>query len=70
MKRARVEGFLIFDYAPRYREGLEALAGWVRSGQLTYRETVVDGLENAPDAFLGMMHGENLGKMLVRVAPA
>jgi NADPH:quinone reductase len=68
VKRARVEGFLVFDYAERYAEGLAALAGWLREGRLRYRETVAEGLENTPRAFLGMMRGENFGKQLVKLA--
>jgi hypothetical protein len=66
-RRARIEGFLIFDYRDRYREGLEKLGGWVRSGELRYRETVVDGIERTPEAFISMMRGGNIGKMLVKV---
>jgi NADPH-dependent curcumin reductase CurA len=69
-KRARVEGFLVFDYADRYKEGLTQLAQWLRSGQIVYRESIVEGLENAPRAFLGMLQGENVGKQLVQVVDA
>jgi NADPH-dependent curcumin reductase CurA len=68
VKRAKVQGFLVFDYAKRYREGLTQLSEWLREGKIQYRETVADGLENAPAAFLGMMRGENVGKQLVKVA--
>lgn len=68
IKRARVEGFLVFDFAQYYDEALAKLGEWVRAGRLKYRESVVDGLENAPAAFLGMMKGENIGKQLVRVS--
>jgi len=47
---------------------LRETAGWVRSGQLKYREDIVDGLENAPTAFMGLLKGKNFGKQLVRVA--
>ena len=67
-KRARVEGFLVTQFASRYREGLERLARWVRQGRIQYRETVVEGLENTPKAFLDMMRGENTGKQVVHVA--
>ena len=67
-QQLRVEGFLVFQFADRYKQGLEQLGKWVRSGKLRYRETVVDGLEHAPTAFLSMMRGENLGKQLVHVA--
>lgn len=67
-KRAKAQGFLVFDYAPRYKEGAAQLAEWLRSGKLQYRETVVRGLENAPRAFLGMLQGQNIGKQLVQVS--
>jgi len=67
VKRARVEGFLVFDFAERYGEAQQQLAEWVREGKIKYRETVIAGLENAPRAFIGLFHGENLGKQLVRV---
>lgn len=66
--RARVEGFLIFDYRERYAEALAKMAGWYRSGELRHRETVVDGLERTPEAFISMMRGANIGKMLVKVS--
>ncbi|MEE2728954.1 MAG: NADP-dependent oxidoreductase, partial [Candidatus Latescibacterota bacterium] len=67
-KRLSMRGFLVFDFAERYAEALHALAGWVREGKLSYREDIVDGLENAPAAFIGMLQGDNTGKRLVRVA--
>jgi NADPH-dependent curcumin reductase CurA len=66
--RARMEGFLVTDYAHRYNEGIARLAGWVANGDLRWQEHVTDGLENAPRAFIGMFHGENRGKALVKVA--
>ncbi len=68
VKRVRVEGFLVFDFAARFAEGQRAMAQWLREGKVKYRETIVDGLENAPKAFVGLFHGENVGKQLVRVA--
>ncbi|MGB9987989.1 NADP-dependent oxidoreductase [Salarchaeum japonicum] len=65
--RAKVEGILVRDFAPRFQQATERLAEWVASGDLTYRETVTDGLENAPDAFLGLFEGENIGKQLVKL---
>jgi NADPH-dependent curcumin reductase CurA len=65
--RARMEGFLVSDYASRYNEGLVRLAGWVASGELLWREDVVDGLEHSPRAFIGMLQGANRGKALVKV---
>src|SRR5262249_42053660 len=66
--RARMEGFLVTDYADRYDRAAPRLAGWVADGSIRYREDVVDGLENAPRAFIGLMRGENRGKLLVKVA--
>ncbi|WP_440007304.1 NADP-dependent oxidoreductase [Halomicrococcus sp. SG-WS-1] len=65
--RARVQGFLVGDFAPRFGEATRKLGGWVSSGEIEYRETVTEGLENAPDAFLGLFEGENIGKQLVKV---
>ncbi len=66
VNRARMEGFIVFDFRDRYAEGLAALGGWVRGGQLKYREDIVEGLENAPRAFLGLLQGKNFGKLLVQ----
>ncbi|MEN3312026.1 MAG: NADPH:quinone reductase [Actinomycetota bacterium] len=66
--RARMEGFLVFDYAHRYDEAAAKLAHWVGNGDIRWREDVTEGLENAPQAFIGMLNGENQGKALVRVA--
>jgi NADPH-dependent curcumin reductase CurA len=69
VKRVRIQGFLVFDFAARYKEGLAQLTEWLRQGRLKYREDVVDGLERAPDALLAVLQGRNFGKMLVRVGP-
>jgi NADPH:quinone reductase len=66
--RARMEGFLVYDYAHRYDEAARRLARWVLEGKIRWREDVTDGLENAPRAFIGMLNGENRGKALVKVA--
>ncbi|MFD1586549.1 NADP-dependent oxidoreductase [Halorientalis brevis] len=66
-KKARVEGFIVSDYAVRFREATERLAQWVAQGDIQYEETVTEGLENAPDAFLGLFEGVNIGKQLVKV---
>ena len=66
-KSARMQGFLIWDYESRYAEAVDRLAGWVRSGQLRYREEILEGLEQAPDAIAGLYRGENLGKRVIRV---
>ena len=65
--RARLEGFLIYDYVHRFPEGLQRLGRWLAEGKLAYREDVTDGLENTPAAFIGMLRGENRGKALVKL---
>lgn len=67
VKQARAEGFLVFQFADRAEEGLREMAQWLREGKLKCRETVVEGIENAPRAFIGMLNGENLGKQLVKL---
>ncbi len=66
--RAKVQGLLITDYATRFEKANERLTRWVANGDLVHRESIVDGLENAPDAFLGLFSGDNIGKQVVRVA--
>jgi leukotriene B4 12-hydroxydehydrogenase/15-oxo-prostaglandin 13-reductase len=65
--RAKVQGFLVTDYASRFGEGLLEMAGWLKSGQIKYREDIVDGFENMPKAFIGLLSGANTGKRLVKV---
>ena len=69
VKRARMQGLVVFDYASRFPEGLQELGGWVRAGKLRYREEILDGIEHAPDSIAGLYRGENLGKRLIRIAP-
>jgi len=68
VKRARMQGFLVFDYAERYPEALRSLTEWVRAGSIRYREDILEGIEQAPDAIAGLYRGENLGKRIIRVA--
>lgn len=68
-KRLRLQGFIISDHYDRFGEFVHQAEEWVRDERLRYRETVVDGIENAPKAFLGLLRGENIGKMLVKVGP-
>lgn len=67
-KRARVEGFLVFQFADRYAEGLRQMAEWFNAGKIKIRENIVEGIENAPRAFIGMLQGQNTGKQLVKIA--
>ncbi|SBT44616.1 NADP-dependent oxidoreductase [Micromonospora auratinigra] len=66
-KRLTLRGFLVGDHGHLRDQFVQEMAGWLRDGKLSYDETVVDGIEKAPEAFLGLLRGENLGKMLVRV---
>lgn len=66
-KAARMQGFLVWDYEHRYEEAVTRLAGWVRAGRLKYREEIMHGLEQAPDAIAGLYRGDNLGKRLIRL---
>jgi NADPH-dependent curcumin reductase CurA len=70
VNRALMQGFIITDYAPRFAEGVMQLARWVAEGKLKYAETIVEGFENTPQAFIGLFTGENLGKQVVKVADA
>lgn len=67
VKRARIEGFLLFDWMDRYDEAVRDLATWVRSGELRYREHVLKGFEQAPDAIAKLYRGENQGKLLIEI---
>ncbi|WP_262282472.1 NADP-dependent oxidoreductase [Micromonospora sp. MA102] len=66
-KRLTLRGFLVGDHGHLREQFVQEMAGWLRDGRISYDETVVDGIERAPEAFLGLLRGENLGKMLVRV---
>ncbi|MCX7047477.1 MAG: NADP-dependent oxidoreductase [Candidatus Sumerlaeota bacterium] len=70
VKRAKVEGFMVMDYASRFEEGHRQMAQWLQEGKLKYREDIVQGLENAPQAFIGMLQGRNIGKQLVQINEA
>ena len=68
VKRLKVQGFIIFDdYGHRYDEFEKDMSQWLSTGQIKYREHLVDGLESAPNAFIGMLDGQNFGKLVVRV---
>jgi NADPH-dependent curcumin reductase CurA len=68
VKRITVKGFIIFDdYGHRYNEFATDMAKWLAAGQIQYREQIVEGLENAPAAFSGLLEGKNFGKLVVRV---
>jgi len=68
IRQAKVEGFLVTQFADRFEAALRQLATWLKEGRIQYREDVVDGLENAPHAFIRMLEGKNIGKQLVKVS--
>ena len=68
VKRITVRGFIIFDdYASEYPTFAKDMSAWMAEGKIQYREQIVDGLENAPQAFMGLLEGKNFGKLVVRV---
>jgi NADPH-dependent curcumin reductase CurA len=67
VKRARMSGFLVFDYRHRYEEAVARLDAWLRDGRIRYREEIVDGIERCPGAIAELYRGENLGKRLIRL---
>ncbi|HEY1290559.1 MAG TPA: NADP-dependent oxidoreductase [Burkholderiales bacterium] len=68
VNRIRLQGMIVFDWKERYGEALGALAGYFGQGRLKYRESVVEGLDNAPRGLIALLKGENFGKQLVRLA--
>jgi NADPH-dependent curcumin reductase CurA len=68
-KRLTIRGFIVWDFAALQDEFLRDVSQWIKDGRVKYREDIVDGLENAPQAFIGLLKGRNFGKQLIRVAP-
>jgi NADPH-dependent curcumin reductase CurA len=68
VNRARMEGMVVFDYAPRFGEAVKAISQWMAEGSFHSREDVIDGLESFPDTLLKLFNGENFGKLILRVA--
>ncbi|MGO8917260.1 MAG: NADP-dependent oxidoreductase [Stellaceae bacterium] len=68
MKRLAVRGFIVTDFLPRWPDAGRELVGWVRDGRIKHRETIVDGLEQAPAALNRLFDGDNLGKLMVKVS--
>jgi NADPH-dependent curcumin reductase CurA len=67
VKQLKVEGFIVTRFQNRWAEGITQMAQWLREGKLKHREEVVEGFQNTVKAFIGMLQGENTGKMLVKV---
>ena len=68
VRRLMIRGFIVFDHAARQNDFLRDVSGWIRSGELKYREDIVEGIDKAVGAFQGLLRGENFGKLLVRVS--
>ena len=68
-RRILIRGFIVYDFADETDSFHADVSAWVRSGEVRYREDIVDGIENAPRAFMGLLEGRNFGKLLVRVSP-
>ncbi len=68
VNRIRLQGMIVFDWRERYGEALKALSGYYAEGKLKYRESVVEGLENAPRGLIALLQGQNFGKQLVKLA--
>ena len=69
-QRVKIQGFIIFDHYNRMAAFQQAMRGWLREGRVKYREEVIAGLESAPRGLIGLLQGENFGKLVVRVAEA
>lgn len=68
VKSAVAKGLIVWDYKERYQEALQQITQWMKEGKLKNHETIIEGLENAPKAFLGLFNGENIGKQLVIIS--
>ena len=68
-KRLNIRGFIVSDFASRHGEFLRDMSQWVREGKVKHREFITEGLDSAPEAFMGLLKGANFGKQLVRVGP-
>ncbi|HEY3056750.1 MAG TPA: NADP-dependent oxidoreductase [Thermoanaerobaculia bacterium] len=67
--RALIQGMIVLDHADRMPDFLRDMSQWLREGKIRYREDIVQGLENAPPAFIGLLKGDNIGKRLIQVSP-
>jgi NADPH-dependent curcumin reductase CurA len=68
-KRLTIRGFIVSDFAARHADFLRDMSGWLREGKVKHREFITEGLDSAPEAFMGLLKGANFGKQLVRVGP-
>lgn len=65
-RQLKIEGFIVNRWLNRWQEGVQQLSKWVAAGSLKYQETISQGFESLPNAFIGMLRGENTGKALVK----
>lgn len=68
IQRARMEGFIVIDYAEQFPNAIMELAGWVAEGKITYREDIAEGLENCPGTLANLFKGKNFGKQLLKLS--
>ena len=68
-KRVTARGFIVWDFNQRYGPALKQMSAWVRAGRLKYKEDIVEGIDKAPKAFIGLLRGDNFGKMQVKLGP-
>ena len=68
-KRMMIKGFIVFNHYDQREESIIALSKWINEGKIKYKEDFVEGLENAPNAFIGLLNGKNFGKLVVKVNP-
>mgnify|MGYP000515974389 FL=1 len=69
-RNIKMQGFIVFNYQEGCAEWVQVASGWLKEGKLKYKETVAEGIENAPDAFIGMLKGKNFGKQVVKISDA
>jgi NADPH-dependent curcumin reductase CurA len=69
-KQLTMKGFIVSDHFDKLPQFYADMGKWIGQGKIKWKETIIDGLENAPQAFIGLFKGENFGKMLVKVGPA
>ena len=67
-KSARMEGFVVYDFKDQFDDAKQQLSDWYNNGELIYKENLIEGFENIPNAFIGLFSGENIGKQMVKVA--
>jgi len=67
-KRLSIRGFIVFDFEKQKVEAIEKMTAWVNNGKIKYKEDFIDGLENSPKAFIGLLDGKNFGKQIIRVS--